>query len=161
MKTDLGDAMTEISAVRLDTAQAELDWMMTQARLKALAGRLLPGGNKITRLPFACAAGLLALGMSSGVLGADIQAVVGWSQKGRAGYPGLGCGQPGGGTTRQLVKKGDNLITLDNRGFNSLVSRRQAELRTPRAALQEAQREDERGRAAIVHCCPTTNATRR
>ncbi|HOP15648.1 MAG: TolC family protein [Chromatiaceae bacterium] len=42
VKTDLGDAMTEISAVRLDMAQAEFDWMMTQARLKALAGRLLP-----------------------------------------------------------------------------------------------------------------------
>ena len=42
VKADLGDAMTEISAVRLDTAQAEFDWMMTQARLKALAGRLLP-----------------------------------------------------------------------------------------------------------------------
>ena len=28
--------------MRLDMAQAEFDWMMTQARLKALAGRLLP-----------------------------------------------------------------------------------------------------------------------
>jgi outer membrane protein TolC len=41
VKTDLGDAMTEISAVRLEVARAEFDWMMTQARLKALAGRLL------------------------------------------------------------------------------------------------------------------------
>ena len=43
VKTDLGDAMTEISAVRLDLARVEFDWMMTQARLAALAGRLLPG----------------------------------------------------------------------------------------------------------------------
>ncbi|MGB5493168.1 MAG: TolC family protein, partial [Sedimenticolaceae bacterium] len=42
VKTDLGDAMTEISAVELDLAQAEFDWIMTQARLDALAGRLLP-----------------------------------------------------------------------------------------------------------------------
>lgn len=42
VKTDLGDAMTEISSLRLDMARAEFDWMMTQARLKALAGRLLP-----------------------------------------------------------------------------------------------------------------------
>ena len=42
VKTDLGDAMTEISAVSLDVAQAEFDWMMTQAQLAALAGRLLP-----------------------------------------------------------------------------------------------------------------------
>lgn len=42
VKTDLGDAMTEISAVELDLAQAEFDWVMTQARLDALAGSLLP-----------------------------------------------------------------------------------------------------------------------
>ncbi len=42
VKTDLGDAMTEISALRLDEASAEFDWMMAQAELAALAGRLLP-----------------------------------------------------------------------------------------------------------------------
>lgn len=41
VKTDLGDAMTEISAVRLDVAHAEFEWMMAQAELAALAGRLL------------------------------------------------------------------------------------------------------------------------
>lgn len=41
VKTDLGDAMTEVSAWRLDTAEAEFDWIMTRARLDALAGRLL------------------------------------------------------------------------------------------------------------------------
>lgn len=98
----------------------------------------------MTRLPFACAAGLLALGISTGVLGADVQAVVGWSQKVELGTLVSGVVsqvevQPG-----QLVKKGDNLITLDNRGFNGLVSRRQAEFAHAQAALQEAQREDER-----------------
>jgi outer membrane protein TolC len=43
VKTDLGDAMTEMSAVRLDVAHAEFELMMTQAKLAALAGRLLPG----------------------------------------------------------------------------------------------------------------------
>lgn len=42
VKTDLGDAMTEISAVTLDTAQAEFDWMMTLARIDALTGTLQP-----------------------------------------------------------------------------------------------------------------------
>lgn len=42
VKTDLGDAMTEISAFRLDMARAQFDWIMTQARLDAMAGRLLP-----------------------------------------------------------------------------------------------------------------------
>ncbi len=45
VKADLGDAMTEISAVRLEVARAEFDWMMTRARLEALAGRLLPEGQ--------------------------------------------------------------------------------------------------------------------
>jgi outer membrane protein TolC len=42
VRTDLGDAMTEISALRVDEASAEFDWMMTEARLAALSGRLLP-----------------------------------------------------------------------------------------------------------------------
>ena len=42
VKTDLGDAMTEISALRLDLAYAQFEWMMAQAQLAALAGRLLP-----------------------------------------------------------------------------------------------------------------------
>ena len=42
VKTDLGDAMTEISALELDQARAEFEWIMTQAELAALRGRLLP-----------------------------------------------------------------------------------------------------------------------
>jgi outer membrane protein TolC len=40
VKADLGDAMTEISAVRLDTAQAEFDWLITLARIEAMTGNL-------------------------------------------------------------------------------------------------------------------------
>jgi outer membrane protein TolC len=43
VKTDLGDAMTEISALRLDVARAEFDWRMARARLDALTGQLLTG----------------------------------------------------------------------------------------------------------------------
>ena len=42
VKTDLGDAMTEITAVTLEMARAEFDWIMTRAELDALAGHLLP-----------------------------------------------------------------------------------------------------------------------
>jgi len=41
VKTDLGDAMTEISALRLDSAYTEFEWMTVRAELAALAGRLL------------------------------------------------------------------------------------------------------------------------
>lgn len=41
VRADLGDAMTEISAVQLETARAEFDWRMTEARLAALTGRML------------------------------------------------------------------------------------------------------------------------
>ncbi|MCB1802048.1 MAG: TolC family protein [Gammaproteobacteria bacterium] len=41
VKTDLGDAMTEITAVTLARARAEFDWMLAQAELKALGGRLV------------------------------------------------------------------------------------------------------------------------
>ncbi len=45
VKTDLGDAMTQISAVRLKAARAQFDWVMTMARLDALRGRLLEKEN--------------------------------------------------------------------------------------------------------------------
>lgn len=41
VKADLGDAMTEITAVTLAKARAEFDWILTLAELKALGGRLL------------------------------------------------------------------------------------------------------------------------
>lgn len=41
VKTDLGDAMVQISAVRLARAEAEFDWRMARARLAALTGQLI------------------------------------------------------------------------------------------------------------------------
>ncbi len=41
VRTDLGDAMVQISAVRLARAEAEFDWRMARARLAALTGRLI------------------------------------------------------------------------------------------------------------------------
>lgn len=41
VKADLGDAMTETSAVRLDLARVAFDWIMTNAQLRALSGQLL------------------------------------------------------------------------------------------------------------------------
>jgi len=41
VKTDLGDAMTQTSEVRLLLAGALFDWAMTDARLKAMSGKLL------------------------------------------------------------------------------------------------------------------------
>ena len=35
VKTDLGDAMTEMSAVELDQARAEFEWIMTQVEAPA------------------------------------------------------------------------------------------------------------------------------
>jgi outer membrane protein TolC len=41
VEADLGDAMTEITSVTLDTARAEFDWMLTNAEIAAIGGRLL------------------------------------------------------------------------------------------------------------------------
>ncbi|HHH13205.1 MAG TPA: TolC family protein [Thiolapillus brandeum] len=41
--TDLGDAMVRISEVKLEVARVHYQWLLDQARLRALAGRLLQG----------------------------------------------------------------------------------------------------------------------
>ena len=41
--TDLGDAMVRISEVKLEMARVHYQWLLDQARLRALAGRLLQG----------------------------------------------------------------------------------------------------------------------
>ena len=41
VRTDLGDAMVQTSAVRLQRAEVVFDWLLAQARLAALAGRLV------------------------------------------------------------------------------------------------------------------------
>jgi len=41
--TDLGDAMVRIGEVKLEMARVQYQWLLDQARLRALAGRLLQG----------------------------------------------------------------------------------------------------------------------
>lgn len=43
VRTDLGDAMTRISEVRLERARALFAWAMNEARIKAMTGTLLEG----------------------------------------------------------------------------------------------------------------------
>jgi outer membrane protein TolC len=45
VKTDLGDAMTETSAVRYRQAEVRLRWLMAQAELRAMTGELLAGAS--------------------------------------------------------------------------------------------------------------------
>ncbi len=40
--TDLGDAMVQITEVQLELARVRYQWMLNEARLRALAGKLLP-----------------------------------------------------------------------------------------------------------------------
>lgn len=46
VKSDLGDAMTELTALALEQARAEFDWIMTRAELAAMSGSLLPEEDK-------------------------------------------------------------------------------------------------------------------
>lgn len=74
----------------------------------------------------------------------DVSAVLAWSQKVELGT--LVSGVVGEVHVRpgQAVTKGDTLISLDGRGFSAQVSRRQAGYEHAKAALEEAEREDER-----------------
>jgi len=74
----------------------------------------------------------------------DVSAVLAWSQKVELGT--LVSGVVGEVHVRpgQTVAKGDTLISLDGRGFSAQVSRRQAGYEHAKAALEEAEREDER-----------------
>jgi outer membrane protein TolC len=45
VRTDLGDAMVETSVVRYRRAEAIFDWLMAEARLQALTGRLVGSGE--------------------------------------------------------------------------------------------------------------------
>lgn len=98
----------------------------------------------MNRLLHASAAALLAFGLVGPVLAADIQAVVGWSQRVDLGTLVSGVVSEVHVRQGQPVEKGDSLITLDDRGFRSQVSRRLAEHQHAQAVLAEAEREDER-----------------
>lgn len=51
VRTDLGDAMVQISAVRLARAEAEFDWRMARAKLAALTGQLIDDTSKEGNTP--------------------------------------------------------------------------------------------------------------
>ena len=49
--TDLGDAMVQMSVVRLERAKVEFDWRLARARLAALTGRLIEDKTQEEKLP--------------------------------------------------------------------------------------------------------------
>lgn len=75
---------------------------------------------------------------------ADVPAVVGWSQRVELGPLVSGVVAEVHVHAGESVSKGDPLVSLDQRGFTTQVSRRTAEHRHAKATLDEAQREDER-----------------
>lgn len=80
----------------------------------------------------------------SGNASRDIPAVLAWSQKVELGTLVSGVVSEVHVRPGQKVVKGDKLISLDGRGFSAQVSRRQAAYEHAKAALEEAEREDER-----------------
>lgn len=91
------------------------------------------------------AALFLLISLASGsATAADVPAVVGWAQRVELGTLVSGVVSEVHVRPGQAVSKGDNLISLDGRGFSSQVSRREAAYRHAQAALAEARREDDR-----------------
>jgi multidrug efflux system membrane fusion protein len=87
---------------------------------------------------------LLGLCAATRVLAADVAAVVDWSQRVELGTLVSGVVSEVHVRPGQVVRQGDTLVSLDDRGFGSQVSRRLAEHRHAQAMLEEAVREDER-----------------
>lgn len=83
-------------------------------------------------------------GAMSTALAADVEAIVGWSQRVELGTRVSGVVSDVHVRPGQQVNAGDKLITLDQRGFQGQVVRRQAEFRHAQAVLEEAEREDAR-----------------
>lgn len=96
------------------------------------------------RLPYAVAFALLAFAATSPALAADVTAVIGWAQRVELGTLVSGVVSEVHVSPGQQVSKGDSLLSLDGRGFDSQVSRRLAEHRHAQAMLEEAEREDAR-----------------
>ena len=90
------------------------------------------------------AAGLMGLCLCGNVSAADVSALVGWRQKVELGTLVSGVVQTVHVRPGQKVSRGDELVSLDDRGFKGEVSRHAAVLRHAEAALAEARREDER-----------------
>ncbi len=74
----------------------------------------------------------------------DITAVLGWTQRIELGTLVSGVVAEVHVRPGQSVQQGDELISLDPRGFKSQVGRRLAEQRHAQALLEEARREDQR-----------------
>lgn len=98
----------------------------------------------MTKMAFVRVTWLFATCAATLAQAADVPALIGWSQRVELGTLVSGIVakvhvQPG-----QTVTQGDELISLDDRGFRSEVQRRLAEYGHAQAVLEEAQREDER-----------------
>jgi multidrug efflux system membrane fusion protein len=98
----------------------------------------------MNRLLCVLAAGCLACAATPIATAADVPAVVGWAQRVELGMLVSGVVAEVHVRPGQSVKKGDELLSLDQRGFKSQAGRRLAEYRHAKAMLEEAKREDER-----------------
>lgn len=96
--------------------------------------------NDKTRLLLTCLVVLATLP----VYAADMPAVIGWATRIELGTLVSGVVSEVPVRAGQQVKRGDELVILDRRGFATQVSRRKAEYGHAQAVLEEAQREDER-----------------
>jgi len=98
----------------------------------------------MTNFKHLAAACLFGLCVAGSVLAADVSAVIHWSRSVELGT--LVSGVVGEVHVRpgQIVSKGDELISLDGRSFSGQVNRRLAAYKYAEAALEEAEREDER-----------------
>ncbi len=94
--------------------------------------------------PMTWLAPLMLIALPTAVLAEDVAAVVSWSQRVELGTPVSGVVRDVNVRPGQLVKRGEKLLALDDRGYRSEVSRRLAAHRHAVAMLEEAQREDER-----------------
>lgn len=98
----------------------------------------------MTRLVLVLAVGFVLLGPVDRAQAEDIAAVLGWAQRVELGTLVSGVVSKVHVHPGQTVERGDELISLDPRGFKSQVGRRLAEHRHAQALLEEARREDER-----------------
>ncbi|WP_078120777.1 efflux RND transporter periplasmic adaptor subunit [Thiosocius teredinicola] len=85
-----------------------------------------------------------ALGVSVAASAADVTAKIAWSQRAELGTLVSGVISEVHVSPGQSVKQGAKLVSLDQRGFNSEVARRNAEVSHTQALLQEAKRDDDR-----------------
>ena len=93
---------------------------------------------------YRCFAALLACCLCGAALAEDLQATVGWSEKVELGTLVSGVVDKVHVRPGRTVAKGDELVSLDDRGFRAEVGRGKAAYRHARSVLAEARREDER-----------------